>query len=162
MTRKLPPLLLVIVLLGLALWHGPGLLGETDAPSAGSATAAEAGPGSPSQVGRRAEEVRDRADEAAAGIGFRSERALDEHYEKHGREFGAITKDEYLRRAQALRDADVGGSVLEIVRADGAHTRFDTRSGAFVAFDRDLVLRTFFKPNDGRRYFERQAEKEHE
>jgi hypothetical protein len=160
MARKLPSLVLALVLLGLALWHGPGLLGELDSTSGGSATAAEAGPGSPSPLERRAEAVRDRA--AAAGIGFRSKRALDEHYEKHGREFGAITKDEYLRLAQALRDADVGGSVLEIVRADGVHTRFDTKSGAFVAFDRDRVLRTLFKPNDGRRYFERQAEKEHE
>ncbi|MBI5364047.1 MAG: hypothetical protein HZA53_12760 [Planctomycetes bacterium] len=87
---------------------------------------------------------------------------LNEHFEKHGREFGAITKDEYLRRAQELRDATVGGDVREVVRDDGVASRFDKRTGAFIAFDRDLTIRTFFKPNDGVRYFERQAEREHE
>ena len=67
-----------------------------------------------------------------------------------------------MRLAQALRDAKKGGSVLELVRDDGVISRFDTRSGAFGAYNRDGTIRTFFKPNDGVRYFERQAEKEHE
>lgn len=96
-----------------------------------------------------------------ADIGFRSRAAFDEHFEKHGGEFGKITQDEYLRLAQTLRDAKVGGDVLEIVRDDGVSSRFDKQSGAFLAFNRDLTLRTFFKPNDGVRYFERQAEREH-
>jgi pyocin large subunit-like protein len=36
-------------------------------------------------------------------------------------------------------------------------TRFDRASGGFVAFDGDGVIRTFFAPNDGERYFRRQA-----
>ena len=43
----------------------------------------------------------------------------------------------------------------------GVTSRFDTKSGAFLAFNRNGTIRTFFKPNDGRRYFERQAEKDH-
>src|SRR5436190_552686 len=38
-------------------------------------------------------------------IGFGSTRALDEHFEKHGPEFGSVTKAEYLALAQTLRDA---------------------------------------------------------
>lgn len=95
-------------------------------------------------------------------IGFRSERGLDEHFEKHGREFGNISRAEYLRLAQALRDASVGDTVLEARRADGVITRFDKRSGAFLAFNADGTLRTFFKPNDGQAYFRRQLEREPE
>lgn len=89
-------------------------------------------------------------------IGFRSRRQLEEHYEKHGREFGAISQAEYLRQAQTLRDSPAGGDILEAVRSDGVTTRFDRQSGAFLAFNDDFTIRTFFRPNDGERYFKRQ------
>ena len=50
-----------------------------------------------------------------------------------------------------------GGDILEIERADGVISRFDRSSGSFVAFNKDLVIRTFFRPNDGEAYFRRQA-----
>ena len=90
-------------------------------------------------------------------VGFRTTRRLDEHYAEHGGEFGSVSRDEYLRLAQTLRDRPTGGSVLEVVRRDDTVTRFDRTTGAFVAFERDGVIRTFFRPNDGERYFERQA-----
>ncbi len=92
-------------------------------------------------------------------VGFVDERRLDEHYKKHGAEFGHITKLDYLHQAQLLRDTAVGGPVLETVRRDGVTTRFDRQTGAFVAFNRDGTIRTFFKPNDGERYYRRQAER---
>ena len=46
-----------------------------------------------------------------AGVGFADQRRLDEHFGKHGAEFGRITKQDYLRQAQLLRDAKVGGPV---------------------------------------------------
>ena len=95
-----------------------------------------------------------------AGIGFRSRTRLVEHYEKHGREFGSISLDTYLAMAQTLRDAPAGGMVLEIVRpADGVVSRFDKSNGAFLAFNPDRTIRTYFKPNDGESYFRRQAKR---
>jgi pyocin large subunit-like protein len=94
-----------------------------------------------------------------SSVGFTSARHLEEHYEKHGSEFGRLTKQEYLHQAQLLRDASVGGPVLETMRADGVATRFDRQTGAFIAFNPDGTIRTFFKPNDGERYFRRQAER---
>jgi len=97
----------------------------------------------------------------SGSIGFGSARALDEHFEKHGPEFGSITQSEYLALAQKLRDAPAGGAILEAVRDDGVISRFDKKSGAFLAFNENKTIRTFFKPNDGVRYFERQIEKSH-
>ena len=94
-------------------------------------------------------------------IGFRTRRQLQEHFAKHGAEFGRITQQEYLRAAQTLRDAPVGGSVEEIRRADGTVSRFDRSTGAFIAFDADGTIRTFFKPNAGESYFRRQATRAH-
>jgi hypothetical protein len=95
----------------------------------------------------------------AAGPGFRSRRLFEEHYTKHGREFGNISPQEYLARAQALRDAPGGGPILEARTPDGIISRFDRRSGAFGAYNPDRTIRTFFIPNAGERYFHRQATK---
>lgn len=94
-------------------------------------------------------------------IGFHSRQQLDAHFAKHGAEFGDVNRQEYLREAQLLRDAPVGGSVEEIKRPDGTVSRFDRASGAFIAFDADGTIRTFFKPNDGEAYFRRQALRSH-
>ncbi|MEQ1823685.1 MAG: hypothetical protein ABL949_14345 [Fimbriimonadaceae bacterium] len=94
-------------------------------------------------------------------FGFASEEHLREHYSKHGSEFGSITQSEYLSRARILRDAPVGGPILQIIRADEARTRFDQRSGDFIAFGQDLTILTFFSPRDGERYFKRQATRPH-
>jgi hypothetical protein len=92
----------------------------------------------------------------AGGPGFRTHHLLEEHYAKHGREFGKVTQDQYLRMAQQLRDARPGKNILEVKRAGGI-SKFDKRYGWFGAYDSDGTIRTFFIPNDGLRYFERQA-----
>lgn len=93
----------------------------------------------------------------AGGPGFRTQRHFEEHYRKHGREFGNITKADYLRLAQELRDAPAGGPILEAKRADGVVTRFDRRKRCFGAYDPDRTIRTFFIPAAGETYFHRQA-----
>jgi pyocin large subunit-like protein len=134
--RRRAALLLAAVMLACALFVGCGR--ETTARSPAGTTASQ------STVSR-------------PDVGFRSKRRFEEHYVKHGREFGSVSKEEYLRLAQTLRDAPVGGPVLEIVRNDGTITRFDRESGGFIAFERDGIIRTFFRPNDGEGYFKRQA-----
>ena len=47
-----------------------------------------------------------------------------------------------------MRDAKVEGPILQTVRADGVTTRFDRQTGAFIAYNPNGVIRTFFKPND--------------
>lgn len=97
----------------------------------------------------------------ASGPGFRSRHQLEEHYAKHGQEFGNITMNQYLALAQALRDAPKGGNILEAVRSDGVITRFDRTHGYFGAYNPDRTIRTFFIPNTGESYFRRQIAREH-
>lgn len=112
-----------------------------DAPAAGPASAAPQAPTAPRST-----------------IGFRSRVRLDEHFAKHGAEFAAPNADAYLALAQAVRAALPSGEVLEITRpTDGVISKYDRSSGAFIAFDADSTIRTFFKPNDGEAYFRRQS-----
>jgi|SRR5271166_2256724 len=98
----------------------------------------------------------------AGGPGFRSQAQLDEHYNKHGVEFGNISKQDYLRLAQELRDAPLGGSIQESRRSNREFSRFDRRHGYFGAYNPDSTIRTFFIPNDGERYFRRQARRSYD
>ena len=94
-----------------------------------------------------------------SSVGFASHNKLLEHYHKHGREFGNVSLEEYLRAAQTLRDQAVGATIIEAVREDGVITRFDRESGTFIAFNRNSIIRTCFKPNDGEAYFRRQLKR---
>lgn len=98
----------------------------------------------------------------ASGPGFRTPELLNEHFAKHGHEFGGISKGEYLRLAQTLRDSPAGGPILEARRPNGAFTKFDRRHGYFGAYNRNGIIRTFFIPNAGESYFRRQASRPYE
>lgn len=132
--------LLAVVLVVASVWRKPAV-----APRADATIAPPTAP-----VSTRVQE----------SVGFRTRALLEEHFQKHGSEFGRVSIDQYLDRAQALRDAPVGGDVLEVVRpSDGVVSRFDRASGAFLAADPGGIIRTFFKPNDGEAYFRRQAKR---
>lgn len=142
---------LVAVVLSLALLAGLSACRQTattNAPPAGKAPTA----------GATIELATPQPFKVRSNIGFATRQKYLDHFDKHGHEFGNITAEEYLQLAQTLRDRPAGGEVLESVRAsDGVVTRFDNTSGAFLAFNQDLTIRTYFKPNDGARYFWRQS-----
>ncbi len=92
----------------------------------------------------------------ASGLGFRTRASLSEHFDKHGQEFGHITAEQYLHLAQELRDAPVGHDILRSERP-GGYAKYDRKTNSFGAYDLNGTIRTFFKPNDGERYFVRQA-----
>ena len=94
-------------------------------------------------------------------IGFASRQKLVDHYKKHGREFGTVTMEQYLRKAQELRDRPAGGAIMETTRPDGVVSRYDRETGDFLAFNRDGIIRTYFRPTDGEAYFKRQIGRRH-
>ncbi len=146
---------LAAVLFGAACSRGDGsAVKQRATPFAGTSRPAAKQPS-------LAKDARQGQDHQRPTIGFRSRAQFDEHFQKHGAEFGHITQQEYLREALALRDAPVGGNIEEIRRDDGTTSRFDRSTGAFLAFNRDGSIRTFFKPNDGEAYFRRQASRAH-
>lgn len=92
----------------------------------------------------------------ADGRGFRTPHLLADHFSRYGFQVGAGNIQQYLKLAQQLRDTVPGKGILISKRPDGGGSKFDLKHGWFVAYDGDGTLRTFFKPADGVRYFERQ------
>ncbi|MFO7290753.1 hypothetical protein SAMN04488025_12914 [Planifilum fulgidum] len=90
---------------------------------------------------------------------FASEKHLDDHYVKHvirQKEFGNISKEEYLRRAQELVTSEPGGDILVKRRSNGDRLFYNQRTNEFAVLTEDGIIRTFFKPRDGIDYFRRQ------
>lgn len=85
---------------------------------------------------------------------FRTEELYQSHYQKHGAEFGSITKEEYLALAN---DLIISPTALHKPEAeDGDDLIYDPEKNQFLVFSTDGYIRTFFCPDDGMAYYERQ------
>lgn len=85
---------------------------------------------------------------------FRSFDLLQEHFEKHGRDMGYASTEEYLAAANAVV-ADP--SVLHKKQAeDGDDVYFLPKTNDLVIVSTDGYIRTYFRPEDGMEYYRRQ------
>ena len=74
---------------------------------------------------------------------------LEEHYLKHGYQFGKITQEQYLQDAQALLDAEPGGDILEKIRPNGDVEHFRVSTGEFAVMTKRGRIRTYYKADYG-------------
>ena len=77
------------------------------------------------------------------------------HFDKHKSDTGAATEEEYLTRAAALNAKAAGGTIKRKER-DGDTLTMDTATKDFTVMSSAGKIRTFFRPSDGIRYFNRQ------
>ena len=85
---------------------------------------------------------------------FRSQRQLNDHYSKHGREMGYESPGAYERAAS--RVATNPASLHKIEKEDGDDVYYLVTSNEFVVISTDGYIRTYFCPDSGKRYFDRQ------
>ena len=85
---------------------------------------------------------------------FRKAEYLQEHFEKHGAEFGYASADEYL--AGANRVIASPDALHKLEAEDGDDVYYLESGNEFVIVSTDGYIRTYFKPNDGKAYFDRQ------
>lgn len=85
---------------------------------------------------------------------FRKEEYLQEHYEKHGIDMGFDSAAEYLAAAnKVLENEDV---LHKIEAEDGDDVYYLEATNEFVVVSTDGYIRTYFSPEDGIDYFNRQ------
>ncbi len=86
-------------------------------------------------------------------------RSLQDHFDRHGRDFGAKTPDDYARMSwEFLNLALDEGWSAKVDGSDGTIRIWDAKSRAFAAYNRDGTTKTYFKPGSPD-YFERQPGK---
>ena len=87
---------------------------------------------------------------------FRTKKQFDGHYEKHGKEFGDITQEQYLQKANDLINNDSDTILHKTEAEDGDYIYYDTVNNEILFLSPDGYIRTYFKPSSGMDYYNRQ------
>lgn len=85
---------------------------------------------------------------------FRKEQYLTQHFQKHGAEFPYDTEEEYLQGANKVINNPA--SLHKIEAEDGDDVYYLEETNEFVIVSTDGYIRTYFKPNSGIDYYNRQ------
>lgn len=85
---------------------------------------------------------------------FRNDNLWEEHFIKHGSEFGYSTKEEYLQGANEVVASAYSKHKKEA--EDGDDIYYDAENNEIVFVSKDGYIRTYFKPSDGIEYYNRQ------
>jgi pyocin large subunit-like protein len=84
---------------------------------------------------------------------FRSFDLLNEHFEKHGRDMGFTSTEEYLAAANEVVHNTAS---LHKQQSDGDEVYFLQETDDLVVVSTDGYIRTYFRPSDGIAYYNRQ------
>ena len=85
---------------------------------------------------------------------FRSEKLLNDHYEKHGAEMGFASPEEYEKAASAVvNDPE---SLHKLEKDDGDDVYYLEKTNEFVVVSTDGYIRTYFLPDAGIAYYNKQ------
>ncbi len=77
------------------------------------------------------------------------------HLKKHKADFEGWDEERYLQRARELLQKPLRpGEVEEVMRSDGSVSRYCFSTNEFVATTSEGNIRTFFKPEQGKEYWD--------
>ena len=94
------------------------------------------------------------ANDVVVSYDFRYDDMLQQHYEKHGIEMGFASPEEYLAAANAvIANPD---ALTKTEKEDGDTVYYVEDTNEFVVLSTDGYIRTYFCPDDGINYFNRQ------
>lgn len=92
--------------------------------------------------------------ESSPNIYFRNEKLLKEHYESHGKEMGFSSAEEYQKAAAMVIKNDA--SLHKKEKEDGDDVYYLESTNEIVFVSKDGYIRTYFHPDDGLDYYDRQ------
>lgn len=85
---------------------------------------------------------------------FRNRDLLESHYEKHGKEMGFSSSKEYEMSASDV--VNNPESLHKTEKEDGDDVYYKENTNEFVVVSTDGYIRTYFNPDSGKTYFDRQ------
>ena len=92
--------------------------------------------------------------DAGSQYTFRNAKLLNEHFEKHGKEMGFSSAEEYLAAANAV--VNNASALHKTEKEDGDDVYYLEATNEFVIVSTDGFIRTYFYPNAGIDYYNRQ------
>ena len=93
-------------------------------------------------------------DSSYVDLWFRTKKQRDEHYEKHGIEMGFDNADDYRKAAsKVVSDPE---ALHKTEKEDGDDVYYLEKTNEFVVVSKDGYLRTYFKPDKGKAYYDKQ------
>ena len=141
MSKKLLPILFIIVLLASFF-----LMWNYTHPAAEPETVPEPVEGT--------DEIAWNYDEFPEDYTFRSKKYLDQHYEKHGIDMGFENAQLYEESANlVIHHPDV---LHKIEKEDGDTCFYLEETNEFVVLSKDGYIRTYFWPDSGKKYYDKQ------
>ncbi|MBR4344862.1 MAG: hypothetical protein IKP88_19520 [Lachnospiraceae bacterium] len=96
----------------------------------------------------------DNSDSKYVEYRFRSKKLLDQHFEKHGKEMGFSSSQEYEKAASDVINNPKALSKIE--KEDGDFVYYVEETNEFVILSTDGYIRTYFLPSQGKKYYDRQ------
>lgn len=90
---------------------------------------------------------------------FRTEELLIEHFDKHGRHMGYASKEDYEYFASNLVNyckQNKGSCEFKYEKEDSDQVYYLESANEIVFVSNDGYIRTYFRPDEGRAYFDRQ------
>ncbi|MFM0585694.1 minor capsid protein [Streptococcus suis] len=91
---------------------------------------------------------------------FPSEKSFNGHFEKHGHEFGNISKSDYLKLGQELLSNPIQDNILGY-DTDSRRVRYDVKNNIYVLGNNGkATITTMMKPDEGRAYYDREVAKD--
>ena len=85
---------------------------------------------------------------------FKNDRLLEEHFEKHGIEMGFATAEEYQKAASDV--VNHPDSLHKLEKDDGDDVYYRVETNEFVVVSKKGFIRTYFCPDSGKKYFDKQ------
>ena len=90
---------------------------------------------------------------------FKTEELLVKHFEKHQKEYGTISVQEYLRQATILANEQPSDDVVQLRRSDNSIAKYRFSTNDFVVVNEDGTIRTLFKPEKKEAYWDEELER---
>ena len=95
-------------------------------------------------------------------VSFRSEEILEKHFQKHQSEFGNITRDAYVKKANALANMPLSDDVERLIRSDESISTYRYSTNEFLVITKNNEIRTYFKPISKEAYWREEHDRNKE
>lgn len=141
-SKKLPVILAIIAIL-LVVFFGVQALSGGDEPDDPVNPVVD--PVTPEDPGNEGEFVE---------YTFRNSKLLKEHFYKHGVEMGFDSEEEYEKAASDV--ANNPDALHKLEKEDGDDVYYLEETNEFVVISTDGFIRTYFCPDSGKKYFDKQ------